>query len=296
VRSARLLVLGACGRRGPQACVAAARALQLNARSVGRTKVFESCAPVRAHDWNKMEERIIDVVKTIWLDRYRGAAVVFAAGSIIRGEGTPFSDLDLVVVYSHLPRAYRESFRFGGYPVEAFVHDRATLKYFFFEVDKPSGVPALPQMIVEGVEVPGPTAMSQELRDLASAVINAGPPALDTDTEKRMRYFVSDVVDDLRAPRSQDELIGAGTRLYEALADYHLRRTGHWSGSGKAIPRVLQRVDPALSARYCEAFATLFTRGDPEAVIRLAEDLLREPGGFLFEGYRSDAPLTWRRE
>ena len=30
-------MLGACGRRGPQACVVAARALQLNARSVGQT-------------------------------------------------------------------------------------------------------------------------------------------------------------------------------------------------------------------------------------------------------------------
>ena len=35
--SARLLVLGACGRRGPQACVREARALQLNARSVRGT-------------------------------------------------------------------------------------------------------------------------------------------------------------------------------------------------------------------------------------------------------------------
>jgi hypothetical protein len=30
----------------------------------------------------------------------------------------------------------------GGYPIEAFIHDPATLEYFFLEVDRPSGVPA----------------------------------------------------------------------------------------------------------------------------------------------------------
>src|SRR4051794_40453736 len=98
-----------------------------------------------------MDERIIDVANAIRTDRYKDAGATFAAGSIVRGEGTPFSDLDLVVVYAHLPSAYRESFRFDGYPVEAFVHDPTTLEYFFLEVDRPSGVPTLPQMIAEGV-------------------------------------------------------------------------------------------------------------------------------------------------
>jgi predicted nucleotidyltransferase len=243
-----------------------------------------------------MSEPIIDVANAIHSDRYKEAVAIFAAGSIIRGEGTPFSDLDLVVVYAQLPCAYRESFRFGGYPVEAFVHDPATLEYFFLEVDRPSGVPALPQMVVEGIEVPSPSEMSRELKRRAASVIAAGPPPLDSESERRMRYFVSDLLDDLRAPRSQEELIGAGARLYEQLADYHLRRQGLWSAKGKAIPRILQQADPTLYARYSDAFAALFTGGEPEAVIRLAEGLLSEAGGTLFEGYRADAPPAWRRQ
>ncbi len=242
-----------------------------------------------------MNERIIDVANAVRSDRYEDAVAVFAAGSIVRGEGTPFSDLDLVVVYGQLPCAYRESFRFGGYPVEAFVHDPATLEYFFVEVDRPSGVPALAQMVLEGIEVPKPSATSQELKRRARSVVDAGPPALDSDSERRMRYFVSDLLDDLRAPRSRHELIGAGARLFELLADYHLRRRGLWSATGKAIPRVLQQTDASLCAVYCDAFEELFARGDPQAVIRFAEGLLRESGGPLFDGYRADAPPTWRR-
>ena len=88
-----------------------------------------------------MSARIIDIAGAIRSLRYADAGAVFAAGSIVRGEGTPFSDLDLVIVYPQLERAYRESFRFDGLPVEAFVHDPATLEYFFTEVDRPTGIP-----------------------------------------------------------------------------------------------------------------------------------------------------------
>lgn len=179
--------------------------------------------------------------------------------------------------------------------MEAFVHDRETLEYFFVEVDRPSGVPALPQMVVEGVEVPAPNEMSRSLKQLAAALIAAGPPALDAETERRMRYFVSDLIDDLRAHRSKDELIGTGALLYEQLADYHLRRQGLWSAKGKAIPRVLQQVDPGLRDRYCHSFDCLFALGDASDVVRLAEELLRMAGGPLFDGYRADAPAAWRK-
>jgi predicted nucleotidyltransferase len=244
---------------------------------------------------NKKSDRIIGVANAIHADRYPDASVVLAAGSLVRGEGTAYSDLDLVVVYAKVARAYRESFRFDGYPVEAFVHDSETLEYFFFEVDRPSGVPVLPQMVVEGVEVPAPNDVSRAAKQQAASLIAAGPPALDAEGEQRMRYFVSDLIDDLRAPRSQDELIGTGSQLYEQLADYHLRRQGLWSAKGKAIPRVLRQADPELCLKYSQSFNNLFKLGDATGVIELAEELLEAAGGPLFEGYRSDAPPTWRK-
>ena len=103
---------------------------------------------------------------------------MFLAGSLVREEGTPYSDLDLVVVFKRLPTAYRESFHFQGYPVEAFVHDPETLNYFFTEVDRPSGIPSLMQMVVEGVEVPDTTSPALRLKQLAESVLAMGPPAL----------------------------------------------------------------------------------------------------------------------
>ena len=242
-----------------------------------------------------MKDDVAAAAEAIRSQRYAGASIVFAAGSIVRGEGTTYSDLDLVVVYPALERAYRESFRFDRYPVEAFVHDPETLNYFFLELDRASGVPALPQMVLEGIEIPGPSDLSRELKRRASAVIEMGPPALSSEDERRLRYSISDLVDDLREPRSNQELLGTGARLFEELANYYLRSKGLWSARSKAIPQALQRADAELRADYMQSFETLFKHGDAGAVITLAVSVLRPAGGFLFEGYRSEAPSGWRK-
>jgi predicted nucleotidyltransferase len=242
-----------------------------------------------------MSQRIVDLANAIRVDRYRDATVVFVAGSIVRGEGTAYSDLDLVVMYPRLACAARESFTRDGYPVEAFLHDRETLEYFFDEVDRPSGVPALPQMVVEGIEIPAPSDVSRALKQRAAALIAAGPPPLDTEAEQRRRYVVTDLLDDIRGARSHEELVAAGARLYDELADYHLRRLRQWSGKGKAIPPAMRRLDAELCARYCRSFDDLFRLDDARGVIELTEELLQPAGGLLFDGYRSDAPAGWRK-
>ncbi len=228
--------------------------------------------------------------------RYRNAEVVFLAGSVLRGEGTATSDLDLVVVFDRLDHAYRESLVWNGWPVEAFVHDPATLGYFFEEVDRPTGIVPLAHMVVEGVELPGPTALSQGLKQMARAVIEKGPGPLSEQDLRSRRYVITDLVDDARDSRSAQELVGTGVRLYEALADFYLRARGRWSAKAKAIPRRLREADPAFAERFAEAFAVLFSNHDPGPVVRLAADVLQPFGSFLFAGHRLDAPATWRRD
>ena len=76
-----------------------------------------------------MTDRIIEIATAIQSSRFHDAIAVFAAGFLLRGEGTAFSDLDLMVVYARIQGAYRESFRLDGCPVEAFVHDREEERY-----------------------------------------------------------------------------------------------------------------------------------------------------------------------
>jgi len=235
------------------------------------------------------------ITREIFEQRYADASVIFLAGSIIRGEGTPFSDLDLVVIFDKLPAAYRESFLFQGFPVEAFVHDPETLNYFLYEIDRPSGIPSLAHMILEGVEIPGPNELSRSLKQLAQSVMELLPPELSDEDVRKLRYEITNLVDDIRQPRSQEELTATGAELYEAVANYYLRTNNLWSAKGKSNPRVLRQANADLCFRYTAAFDELFARGHPEKVIALADEILGPHGGFLFDGHRLDAPASFRK-
>ena len=84
------------------------------------------------------------------------------------------------------------------------MHDAETLKYFFWEVDRPSGIPSLPQMVKEGIEIPGPSELSRKLKAMADEVLHAGPPALTKKEIDHKRYFITDLVDDIRESRNKN--------------------------------------------------------------------------------------------
>lgn len=242
-----------------------------------------------------MLDGVIRIAREICCAKYPDAKITFLAGSIMRGEGTPYSDLDLVVIYDKLPNAYRDSFYFQGYPVEAFVHDPETL-HFFIERERVSGLCIMAQMVSEGLEIPETCALSQSLKEFAQSVINAPPPELSDEDLRKVRYNITNLVDDIRAPRSKEEAVASGTILYESLANCYLRTNNLWEAKGKTIPRKLKRADSEFYLRFCGSFQKLFTDGQVEEVIALSEEILEPIGGFLFEGHKLDAPADHRKE
>jgi hypothetical protein len=237
----------------------------------------------------------LEVASDIWKRRFADSRVIFLAGSVVRGEGTPHSDLDLVVVYEQLPTAYRESFFHQGWPVEAFVHDPETLNYFFWEIDRPSGMPSLPTMVLEGKAIPKEDEISQSLKALAQAVIDAGPPAWTDKDIQGARYAITDRCDDIRTPRNHAELTASVSHLHGLLADFYFRSRNRWSAKDKHIPRKLAETDPLLAHRFSEAFDAAFSIHNPSKILELAEALLTPYGGFLFENLKLDAPAAWRK-
>ena len=240
-----------------------------------------------------MINKLIDSTKQILHEKYSDAKFAFLAGSYVRDEATAFSDLDIVVIFEDLPNAYRESFYFENFPIETFVHDAETLNYFF-EQDAERGIPSLPQMVSESVVVPEETKLSNELKNLANKILQ-NPPKISKQKLDQMRYGITDLINDLRDPRSKEELTATATELYNALADFYFRANGLWSAKNKGVPRVLRKNNPKLCVEYCESFEELFAEGNQQKVIKLTEKILEPHGGFLFEGLKLDAPKDWRK-
>jgi predicted nucleotidyltransferase len=229
-----------------------------------------------------------EAARGIFRERYEGARVLFLGGSVMRGEATPASDLDIVVVYERLPNAYREAFVYGGWPVEAFVHDAGTLEEFF-EADRRRGLPSLMSMVWEGSEVPESSEFSARLRLRARELLEAGPPPWDEEELTLRRYRLTDWVDDMRFPRSAEELVATGAWLYQDAAEFYFRTRGLWSAHSKTIPRRLREADADFAERFLRAFDALFAEKRPDAAVALVAELLEPFGGFLFEGFRKEA-------
>ncbi len=242
---------------------------------------------------NSQIENLIQITNEMLETKYPLAKFAFLAGSIIRGEGTAFSDLDIVIIFEDLPNAYRESFYFKDFPVETFVHTPETLNYFF-ELDAKERIPSLAQMVSEGIEVPGKTELSKTLKNLANETLKY-PPQITKEEIRIFQYWITDLIDDIREPRSKLELTAVGTRLYEAIADCYLRTNNLWSAKGKSIPRNLKKHSPEFYQDFTSSFEELFALGKTEKIINLAENLLAPHGGFMFDGIRLDAPSDWRK-
>jgi len=95
----------------------------------------------------------LPTIQKLIKERYPDAKAVFWAGSVSQGKGTSASDLDLVIVFEEVAHAYREAFIYDGWPIDAFIHDLDTLRYFCGKLEASDGKPALINMILRGQEI-----------------------------------------------------------------------------------------------------------------------------------------------
>ena len=238
----------------------------------------------------------VGMVSRFVASRYPTADAAILAGSQARGEATLGSDCDIVLLFQSLQSgAWREMTLFEGQRIEVFAHDLNTLAYFCRVIDCPSGIPALPAMVSEGIVVlarsPGVLTAA---RDLAAETLRLGPPPLDDADLRARRFADSELAAALQLDRGRHVLLAVGAALYTALADFALRANNHWSGSGKSLPRALAAMEPALASQFEAAFFTLFAAGDAASVQGLVDNILSSHGGRLREGYQQSALPEWR--
>ena len=232
-------------------------------------------------------------VLRIRAERFASADTVFLCGSVSRGEATPTSDLDLVVLFPRVDAAWRESFTFESWPGEGFCPDLATAAYYFSQLDRPSGIGGLTHMVLDGIALPNETPLARQLRTQAKTNYDTGPTAWAAADVDYSRYTISGLMDDLRGASTSADTNAIATVLYALLAQHVFRRANRWSAHGKTVLPRLRHVDPGLAARYEAAFANAFTAGRIAPLLELCGEILAADG-YLFNGYRVVSDATWR--
>lgn len=215
-------------------------------------------------------------------ERFPDARAAIVGGSVIRGEGTPTSDLDLVIVVEGGEAPYRRSDRYQGWPIESFVHTEESYPRYF---DIERGRPSLAVMIVEGVVLRNVEGLADRVKATAQAALDAGPEPLSEERLQDWRYSLTDLLDDFLGCDRREEGIFIANNLAVESADLLLLLHRSWRGDGKWVPRALARHDPQAAHRLVAALDAYYRNGEKEPLVQFAETVLTEAGGKLWEGY-----------
>lgn len=159
----------------------------------------------------------------------------FLAGSVVRGEETPTSDLDIVIITSGDKGApYRESFRAFGWPIEAFIHTAESYRDFFAS-DAKRRRPSLPMMCAEGIILRDQDGQAIRIKEEARGLIDAGPEPLSAAETNNLRYAITDILDDLLGSQRHDESLFIAYDLAVTATELILSYHQQWLGRGKWV-------------------------------------------------------------
>ena len=120
---------------------------------------------------------------------------VIAAGSILRGQGGPTSDIDLYVIH-RAPFRQRLQRRYAGVPFEIFVNPPQQVRRYFAE-ERRARQPITAHMLSTGFVVLDADPVVSELRRAAALEV-AQPPDVDAGTQLLRSYLIVDLLDNAR--------------------------------------------------------------------------------------------------
>lgn len=217
-----------------------------------------------------MTDPLVDA-RDLVAERFPDAEWAILTGSVLGPARTAGSDLDIVVLSG---RGYRESLRFRGWPVELFVHTPERLA-LFLERELAERKPSTHRMLATGVPLLGDPS---ELVARCAQVLAAGPPPLTAAERDRVRYVLTDLLDDHTYAGDPGERAAIAAVLWIEAGRAALSLADRWVSGGKWLLRELRALDPALAGRWLAA------RDDPAG---FTTAVLAGAGGPLFEGYRA---------
>jgi hypothetical protein len=215
----------------------------------------------------------LSAARAVVAERFPDAGWAILTGSVLGPHRTAGSDLDIVVLREDGP-GFRESLHFDGWPVEIFVHTPARLAEIL-ERELAARKPSTHRMIARGVPLVGDPGA---VRARCARVVADGPPPLSEAEHDRLRYGLTDLLDDYRHAADPGERVVLATTLWVEAARAALAFGGRWISHGKWLIRELREWDPAFADRWLAA------RDDPAPLV---EQVLAGAGGPLFDGYRA---------
>ena len=226
----------------------------------------------------------IQAARTFTSVRFPGCNSALLFGSVARGDVSPRSDLDVLVVMPHDVKPYRESYDEYGWFIEVWVVSR---RYAEATVRRPvqNQNPVALTAYAEGLILKDEEDFAQTLQEKARAILNEGPPPLTSQDIDTYRYVMTDWLDDFLDASEYDQAVLIAHDLTVKAAEFIVALHGHWIGERRWLYRALQGLDHPLAGQLMEKLVGFYKTGNKDGLVSHIEAILALRGGRLYEGY-----------
>lgn len=228
----------------------------------------------------------MDIARELVLELYPDARAAWLGGSVVRGDASPTSDLDITVL--HDGPSLRRSLSYGGWPVELFVHNEKSLRYFA-DKDQARRQPTMMRLVGESVVLIDTDGSGARLQQEFLDEVAAGPEPLAADELNMLRYTITDLLEDL-AGAIGDVRLAVASVLWQEAARLLLTGSRHWAGTGKGLLREVVAYDVAHGTDHATALMD-GVRASDDRLVAAVDRILAEYGGRLFAGFELSAGL-----
>ncbi|ARI77817.1 nucleotidyltransferase domain-containing protein [Halobacillus mangrovi] len=227
-----------------------------------------------------MKKELVDTARHFVLTHFSDCSIALLSGSVVNGNATPASDLDIIIIDKN---SFRKSFLFHSTPVEAFVHNDDSLDLQFF-IEQQEGTPLITRMCAEGVVLKGGEE-AEDLIEEGKARLAEGPSLLPSHKIDEYRYILSDLLDDLEGSQVWQEDVYTVSALIESFHTFILRANRKWTGEGKWMYRSLKEFDEDIAERLTHCVQYFYKENEKSELIKFIDEMLTPFGGRLFHNY-----------
>lgn len=233
---------------------------------------------MKAHKLN--QKQAADLALNLLRDRWPNALGAFAGGSVMRGEGKPNSDIDMVVLLPPNARPHRIWLMHHGIQFDLFIHNPDSLRYYI-QQGRDERRPVLANLIADAVMLPAPNRRLLNWQSKCKAILEAGPSQLAEKDLLRLRYGLMDAMDDYADAVKHDEQMAVAAQLYVRLCDALCDIKGVWRGSSKWKARQAHKADAPLAAELAKALAADCAAGKADQLLQAGRKIQALCGGPL---------------
>lgn len=219
-------------------------------------------------------------------ENYENCRAAILAGSVVRGEATATSDLDIIIITRCSQAPYRVSQYRNAWPVEAFVHTEKSF-YEYSRQDLERRLPRLPLMISEGLILKDENGLAVSLKNYSLDIIQQGVKPLSRAELCQQRYEITELLDDLIGSSQPEQDYFIINELIITLGNLILVCNGEWKARGKWVARALKNLDQVLYREMIQSLQVFYQQGDKKRLLAFMERELKRCGGRLFAGFNT---------